>query len=199
MAPPAPVVLTGRQVRLVPVADAHIAELRRIRATSAVAQWWGTVDPEPWPREELEEGEARFAVLEGDGPSAPVRGMIQYFEEADPMYRHASIDIFLDPAAHGRGLGQDAVGALVRHLLTDRGHHRLVIDPAATNTAAIRCYAAVGFQTVGVMRAYERDADGSGWHDGVLMELIDTDSQSDFVDPATPMASEPDLRTGPAD
>jgi RimJ/RimL family protein N-acetyltransferase len=151
--------------------------LRRIRATHAVARWWGGVDPEPWPCEELEDGEARFAVIEGQTPDGPVRGMIQYFEEADPMYRHASIDIFLDPAQHGRGLGQDAVATLVRHLLVDRGHHRLVIDPAVSNTAAIACYSAVGFQKVGVMRAYEQDADGSGWHDGLLMELIDLKTQ----------------------
>jgi aminoglycoside 6'-N-acetyltransferase len=25
---------------------------------------------------------------------------------------------------------------------------------------------------VGVMRSYERDVDGEGWHDGLLMELI---------------------------
>ena len=29
-----------------------------------------------------------------------------------------------------------------------------------------------GFQAVGVMRRYERDVDGTGWHDGLLMELI---------------------------
>ena len=44
---------------------------------------------------------------------------------------------------------------LGRHLIEDRGHHRLVIDPAVDNAAAIRCYAKVGFRTVGVMRRYE--------------------------------------------
>ena len=172
---PEPTVLTGAQVTLVPVRTGHAAELRRIRGATAVARWWGEIDPEPWPSEELEVGEARFAVLT-DGA---VRGMIQYFEEADPMYRHASIDLFLDPAVHGRGIGRDAVATLVRYLLADRGHHRLVIDPAVGNHPAIKCYSSVGFREVGVMRAYERNADGSGWHDGLLMELID----SDFVDP----------------
>jgi hypothetical protein len=57
-----------------------------------------------------------------------------------------------------------------------RGGHgpadRLVIDPATANDAAIRCYNAVGFRPVGVMRAYERDTDGDGWHDGLLMDLL---------------------------
>jgi aminoglycoside 6'-N-acetyltransferase len=32
----------------------------------------------------------------------------------------------------------------------DRGHHRLVIDPAADNERAIRCYERVGFRRIGV-------------------------------------------------
>ena len=101
-----------------------------------------------------------------------VRGMVQYWEEDEPNYRHAAIDIFVDPAVHGRGVGRDAVATLARHLVRDRGHHRLVIDPAADNEAAIRSYAAVGFRPVGIMRRYERDADGVGWHDGLLMDLL---------------------------
>lgn len=60
-------------------------------------------------------------------------------------------------AVHGRGVGRAAVGSLARHLVNDRGHHRLVIDPAVDNEPAIRCYTAVGFRPVGVMRRYERD------------------------------------------
>jgi hypothetical protein len=40
------------------------------------------------------------------------------------------------------------------------------------NAAAIRAYEKVGFRAVGVMRQYERDVDGGGWHDGLLMELL---------------------------
>lgn len=130
----------------------------------------------------------RYAVvLEG-----AVVGMVQYGEEEDPSYRHAWIDVFLDPAVSGRGHGRDAVRTLAHHLLRERGHHRLVIDPAADNAAAIRCYAAVGFRPVGVMRQYERDADGSGWHDGLLMDLLaaDLDVPAD-VDAWGPAGSRP--------
>jgi aminoglycoside 6'-N-acetyltransferase len=109
-----------------------------------------------------------FAVLVDD----EVCGMVQYGEESDPGYRHASIDIFLDPAVHGRGVGEDTVRTVARHLVEERGHHRLVIDPAADNVAAIRCYEKVGFRPVGVLRRYERDHDGTGWHDGLLMDLL---------------------------
>jgi aminoglycoside 6'-N-acetyltransferase len=60
----------------------------------------------------------------------------------------------------------------VRLLFDERGHHRITIDPAADNSAAIRCYEKVGFRRVGVMRRYERDVGGAGWHDGLLMELL---------------------------
>ena len=44
--------------------------------------------------------------------------------------------------------------------------------PHAANAAAIRCYEKVGFETVGVMRAYEQDPVDGSWHDGLLMELV---------------------------
>ena len=100
--------------------------------------------------------------------------LIQYAEEDDPDYRHASIDISLDLAWHGQGLGSDAVRTLARHLFDDRGHHRITIDPAAHNQRAIRSYQRVGFRPVGVMRRYERGLDG-GWHDGLLMDLLPED------------------------
>ena len=39
------------------------------------------------------------------------------------------------------------------------------------NENAIRAYAKVGFRPVGVMRSYERNADGT-WHDNLLMDLL---------------------------
>jgi RimJ/RimL family protein N-acetyltransferase len=163
-------VLHGRCLALLPVAAEHVPELRRILATPDVRARWRNEDASPqWPFDDP--SAVRFAVLVEEA----VRGMVQYGEEDDPDYRHASIDIFLDPAVHGRGIGRDAVGTLARHLVRDRGHHRLVIDPAADNEPAIRCYAAVGFRPVGVMRRYERDADGDGWHDGLLMDLLAED------------------------
>lgn len=160
-------VLRGQRSRLVPVAAEHVAQLRRIRADPAVRRYWRDVDASSgWPLDEP--SVTRFAVLV-DGE---VRGLVQYAEEDDEDYRHASLDIFLDPAVHGRGVGRDAVATLARYLVDERRHHRLVIDPAADNTAAIHCYASIGFRPVGVMRRYERDTQGGGWHDGLLMDLL---------------------------
>jgi len=63
------------------------------------------------------------------------------------------------------------LATLARHIIVEHGHHRVVIDPAADNAAAIRCYSKVGFRPVGIMRRYERGPDGT-WHDGLLMDLL---------------------------
>jgi aminoglycoside 6'-N-acetyltransferase len=148
-----------------PLAEGDEAELRRIHATPEVVRWWDVPDEDfPW-----DEPESTRLTIEVDGK---VAGLIQFWEELEPKYRHAGIDLFLDPALHGRGLGTAAVRCVVRHLIDDRGHHRVTIDPAAANVAAIRAYEKVGFERVGVMRRYERDAGGDGWHDGLLMELL---------------------------
>jgi aminoglycoside 6'-N-acetyltransferase len=66
---------------------------------------------------------------------------------------------------------------LARYLFEHRGHHRITIDPAAANQRAIRCYQKAGFQSIGVMRQYERSSDGR-FHDGLLMDLIRDDLYS---------------------
>jgi aminoglycoside 6'-N-acetyltransferase len=162
-------VLAGRRVRLRLVRASDREALRAIRSEPGVRRWWGELEPGEDPTE-AEAGGERFAI-EVDGA---VAGAIQYGENTDPMYRSAGIDVFLGAAFEGRGLAREAIGLLVRYLIEVRGHHRLTIDPAAANARAIRCYEAVGFTTVGVMREYERGDDGV-WHDGLLMELLAAD------------------------
>ena len=105
-----------------------------------------------------------------------VVGCIQYSEETDPDYFSAAVDVFVSAAVHGRGVGSDAMRTLLAWLIDVRGHHRLTVDPAAANARAIHVLREVGFRPVGVLREYERVADGS-WRDALLMELL----AGDFV------------------
>jgi aminoglycoside 6'-N-acetyltransferase len=156
-------------MRLRPMTEADAPELLRILETPAVSRWWD--EPEHgFPL--TDDPDATRLVIEVDGA---VAGMIQFAEELTPKYRHASIDLFVDPAVHNRGIGTEAVRQVARMLVAERGHHRITIDPAAANAAAIRAYSKVGFRPVGVMRRYERDTGGGGWHDGLLMELLADD------------------------
>ena len=160
--------LDGDLVTLRSLRPDDVSVLASIGREPEFARWWPGLDEAELDEKAAGSGDAVcFAVLE-DGH---VVGLVQYYEEDDPEMRHAGIDVGLDPAVHGRGLGTDAVRTLARFLLDERGHHRLVIDPDVDNARAIRCYESVGFRAVGVMRRYARGADGA-WHDGLLMDLL---------------------------
>jgi aminoglycoside 6'-N-acetyltransferase len=157
---------TGTTLRAIREDDVEL--LTAILAKPEVRRWWSRYDTERVWTEFLDDRETVVFTIEVDGQ---VAGAIQYAEELDANYRHASIDVFLHPAAHGRQLGSDAVRTLARYLFHDRGHHRLTIDPAVGNTKAIACYKRVGFRSVGIMRRYERDEHGE-WHDCLLMDML---------------------------
>jgi aminoglycoside 6'-N-acetyltransferase len=156
--------LEGERVRLREITDQDVRALRTIAVSEEVSRWWGP----PSERFPFDDADAhRFVIVFDD----EVVGLIQYGEEPEPEYRHAWIDIFVAPELQGRGICTEAVATLARHLIEARGHHRVTIDPAADNAAAIRCYEKAGFQHVGRTQLSWRDPDGR-WRDGVLMELV---------------------------
>ena len=136
-----------------------------ILAEQEVARWWGTNDIAS-VHADLD---ASFVIVIDGSPA----GWVLYEEETTPGYRHVGFDIMLTTSAQGKGYGREALRLAIRHFI-GRAHHRFTIDPAAHNERAIRCYAAVGFRPVGVMRDYERVDDGP-WHDGLLMDLLKDD------------------------
>lgn len=163
-----PVLLRGRNIVLRPLLADDVAQVAGIQAEPGVARWWGPPEESELRRQaDGNSDEKAFAIeLEGE-----IVGLIQYHEENEPDFRHAGIDIFLAGRVQGHGLGTYAIRTLARYLIDERGHHRLTIDPAADNAAAIRAYEKVGFRTVGVMREYWRSPDGT-WRDGLLMDLL---------------------------
>src|SRR5229473_1373175 len=79
------------------------AELLRIHRTPEVSRWWE--EPQegfPWS----DDPEQTRLTIEVGGR---VAGLVQFYEEPTLKYRHAAIDLFLDPRLHGRGLGTEVV------------------------------------------------------------------------------------------
>ena len=159
--------LTGDHVTLRTVEEADRPRLLSILGEESVARWWGSQTAEAAVDDLFEPYQATFVIELGGA----VVGSIQVAEEDEPDYRHAGIDLFVDTAHQGQGIGPEAIGLVARYLFEAGGHHRLTIDPAVANVRAIHAYERVGFRPVGIMRDYERGRDGT-WHDGLLMDLL---------------------------
>jgi hypothetical protein len=102
--------LRGKRIEMVPITADQVPDLRRILHTPEVRLRWGDEAASPyWPFDDP--SATRFAiVLDG-----AVIGMVQYGEEEEPAYRHASIDIFLIPSCTG---GRSAATLWARWLAT---------------------------------------------------------------------------------
>jgi aminoglycoside 6'-N-acetyltransferase len=157
--------LRGSGLLLRPVTAVDAARMTAILKEPEVSEWWGRTR---WEEQRPQEAEVGFAI-EVAGETA---GYIQYLPEMNPDYLFASLDVFVSARFRGRGVGTEAMRTLMRYLFEELGLHRLTVDPAAANERAIRVYEKLGFRRVGVMRLYERAAEGP-WHDGLLMELLD--------------------------
>lgn len=159
-----PPTLTGPRVRLVPCAPRHHARLREIHLEPEVRRWWQ--DPADDFPANMTRSTNYTAMLD-----ERVIGFAQWYSEEETIIRFAGLDLFLDPAVHGRGLGLETVRVLCAHLIDDHGFHRLVADPEVENESAIACFRKAGFRPVGVARQSLRDRFGV-WKDGLLLDLL---------------------------
>jgi aminoglycoside 6'-N-acetyltransferase len=160
--------LTGERVTIRPPLAGHELDAlaEAMAADPEVNPWWSTdVDT---IRRWFAGPDYDVLVIEEDGR---VGGVIAYEEETDPDNHAVGVDISLLSCCVGRGLGPEALRLLIGWLISERGHHRITIDPAVANARAVRAYEKVGFRPIGVARDYERGPDGS-WHDGLLMDLL---------------------------
>ena len=80
------------QLTLRPLEPRDAAELLRIHRTPEVARWWDAPE-EGFPLSD--DPAATRLTIEVDGA---VAGLVQYSEEPTPAYKHAQVDLFLDPA-----------------------------------------------------------------------------------------------------
>lgn len=159
--------LRTERLRLETLRPEHADRLRRLRGTPEVVRWWDP-PPDDWPLGAERDVHEKLTIsVEGE-----VAGFIQVFEEPDPDARHADIDIFLGPDHQDRGLGTEAMRALVQHLIVERGHHRITLTTSPANRRAIRVYEKVGFRRVGVLSKSTRSGQTGQWKDELLMELV---------------------------
>ncbi len=116
-----------------PAVPADIPTLELIRREPSVERWWGLL-AEGELATDIEEGDGRILAIELRGA---VIGAVQWYQEKEPAFRHAGMDIYLTSEAQGLGLGTEVVRLLATWLIRDQDFHRLVIDPAAANERAI--------------------------------------------------------------
>lgn len=156
---------SGR-LQIEPVRPEHAERLRELRSHPEVARWWDA-PPDYWPLS-ADPNDFGFAILFDGEPI----GAIQFWEEPDPGSRHADVDILLDPGHQNRGLGTEAMRLILRHLVEERGHHRVTLSTAVDNARAIHVYEKVGFRRVGVTRKSSFSEHKGRWEDELLMEYV---------------------------
>ena len=161
--------------------DADYAQLTRWRSDARVAHWYGGVRDAPV---DATSARARYrprvlgyvevvpCIAEAQG--API-GYVQFY----PVFDAASyglddaeatwgMDLYVgEPARWGTGIGTRIVRLVRDHLFTTEAAQRVVIDPWAENTRAIRSYEKAGFRRVKALPCHELH-DGSP-RDCVLM------------------------------
>jgi aminoglycoside 6'-N-acetyltransferase len=139
-----------------PAAAGDVTRLVAWHADPEVSRYW---DDETFTHAEMEERLTREDVeawiVEEDG--LPV-GYLQVHPDG--------LDMFLIPAARGRGLGPDAARAMARHLLEERGRERVTVDPYGWNEGAVGAWQRAGFVEVS-----RHGPDGEHTAPWILMEF----------------------------
>jgi aminoglycoside 6'-N-acetyltransferase len=99
-----PVVLEGVLVRLRLANAQDVDRIVEIRSTPEVYSRWIGDDLREEFLDDVETNDLTLLVIENE--HSQVIGGIQWHEESDPMYRHAGLDLYIDPAFHRRGYAQ---------------------------------------------------------------------------------------------
>ncbi len=165
--------------------------LRRFRASDAATLSAYRSDPAiaryqswdaPYPLALAEAAVAEMAAADPDRP-----GWFQYAIERTADHTHlgdvavrlhdnrrqADIGFTLAAAHHGRGYANEAVRAILDHLLRERGLHKVSAECDARNTASARLLERVGFTREGLRRSHTWIK--NEWTDDLLYGLLATE------------------------
>lgn len=175
-------------------APADYAHLAAWLADPRIAEWYAGVDGSVT----VEAVWAKYGPrVRGESPVVPCIvemggtpvGYVQYYPAGeDSGYADAgnaaafshpyAVDLFVDPAHGGRGVGSRVLGALCHYLAEQAGADIVLLDPRADNARAIRCYTKAGFRPLGLLsRREERggriyDSLLLGWRPGAAKEAL---------------------------
>lgn len=161
--------LAGERVTLRPTRPDDVATFYEWRLD--LATWGATTDKPPYPmtfalyqeqydKAALDEGRVDFAIEVG-GTLVGRAGMFAF----DELARNAEVGISFGPEHRGKGYGTEALRVLCAFAFDHRNLHRLWLETLATNEAAIRCYARVGFTEEGRLRE-------QAWVDGTYVDMV---------------------------
>ena len=114
--------------------------------------------------------EGGLLVVEVDGE--PAGAMAWSLTNRRSRIAHVS-GLAVHPRFRGRRIGDEAARLLQRHLIHERGLHRLELEIYGFNARAQRHAERSGFVREGVRRrAYAHDG---GWEDGILYGFVEED------------------------
>ena len=171
-------VLVGERVRLRGLCEDDLPTLAKWEMDAgrlATLSSWVAPPSEAAAKERIakwsanEKDDVGFAIETLDDPPVLV-GHIALWG-ARPKDRQGSIGIALGREYIGRGYGTDAMRVIVDYGFREMGLHRIQLDVAPFNPAAIRAYEKAGFVEEG--RHRESVWHDGRWYDEVLMSILD--------------------------
>ncbi len=111
-------------------------------------------------------GAYQFAVEDADGDLVGRCGPLK----VDWKNSCAELGLMIGTPYRRRGYGREAMTLLTRFCFEEMNLHRVEVRVMAFNTAALRCYEAVGFRREGVIRKQVFRA--GSYHDVVVLGLL---------------------------
>lgn len=91
----------------------------------------------------------------------------------DTAHARAEVGFLLSPAVWGKGLGREALGAVIDHAFGALGLRRLEADVDPRNLRSVRALEALGFKREGLLR--QRWLVNGEWQDSLLLGLLQSD------------------------